>query len=387
MRLRLLLMIMCFAISLIPIAVISGLQNIQIASAFLGLILAITLVVGYVIAHFISRPLMKLTKNIDEISKGNLDVELENSEIYEINNLTASLDRVMASLKLAIYKVGLKKEEVFQEVIKEKQEAEKKLEYLLKKIDGWIWEIDENRKVRICSEKVAEALGYTPQQIIGKDILGFLPAEEAQKVKDVVNHLATQKKETASKMDFQWLYHSDRHPVWIRSYLIPVFDSQGTFHGLRCFSRDITDIHTAQEQIEKLQQQITEIDNRRQGQSLAPQIEHQSKGPPHERGLQQEFDYMFLCDEHANIVDCTTDIQQKLGYSKEEMLRLTIADVAVLETLEEIRSMLETIKKQGFIEINTIHRKKDGTSLLVQEHVQYLKERNRFLCLVKAEER
>jgi PAS domain S-box-containing protein len=101
----------------------------------------------------------------------------------------------------------------------------------------------------------------------------------------------------------------------------------------------------------------------------------------------QEFDYMFLCDEHANIIDCTTDIQQKLGYSKEEMLRLTMADVAILETLEEIRSMLETIKKQGCIEIKTIHRKKDGTSLLVQEHVQYLKERNRFLCLVKAEGR
>jgi len=96
---------------------------------------------------------------------------------------------------------------------------------------------------------------------------------------------------------------------------------------------------------------------------------------------------MFLCDEHANIIDCTTDIQQKLGYSKEEILKLTIADVAILETLEEIRSILETIKKQGCIEIKTIHRKKDGTSLLVQEHVQYLKERNRFLCLVKAEER
>jgi len=382
-----LLMIMCFAISLIPIAVITGLQNIQIATAFLGLILAITLVVGYVIAHFISRPLMKLTKNIDEISKGNLDVELEKSEIYEINNLTASLDRVMASLKLAIYKVGLKKEEVFQEVIKEKQEVEKRFEYLLKKIDGWIWEIDENRRVKVCSEKVAEALGYTPQQIIGKDVLGFLPAQDAQNVKDIINHLATQKKETANKVDFQWLHHGDHHPVWIRSYLIPVFDTQGTFHGLRCFSRDTTDIHAAQEQIDKLQQQLIERDTRSRGHTLVPQLELQAKGPDHERGLLQEFDYMFLCDEHAHIIDCTSDIQRKLGYTKEEMLKLSIADVTILETLEEIRSMLETIKKQGCIDLKTIHRRKDGTSLLVQEHVQYLKERNRFLCLVKAEER
>lgn len=386
MRLRLLLIIMCLAISLIPIAVISGLQNFQIASAFLGLILAITLAVGYVIAHFISRPLMKLTKNIDEISKGNFDVELENSEIYEINNLTASLDRVMASLKLAIYKVGLKKEEVFQEVVKEKLEAEKKLDNLLKKIDGWIWEIDKNRTVKICSEKVTEALGYTPQQIIGKDILGFLPAEEAQKFKDVVNRLATQKKESATKVDFQWLYHGNHPPVWIRSYLIPVIDNTGVFHGVRCFSRDINEMHVAQDQIEKLQNHIAELDLRVKGQPQAPQAGLQVKGPSHEKVTQQEFDYIFLCDEHANIIDCTIDIQQKLGYSKEEMLTLTVADVAILETLDEIRSMLETTKKQGSINIKTVHRKKDGTSMLVQEHIQYLTERNKFLCLVKTEQ-
>jgi PAS domain S-box-containing protein len=387
MRLRLLLMIMCFAISLIPIAVISGLQNIQIASAFLGLILAITLMVAYVIAHFISRPLVKLTKNIDEISKGNLDVELEKSEIYEINNLTASLDRVMASLKLAIYKVGLKKEEVFQEVIKEKLEAEKKLEYLLKKIDGWIWEIDENWKIRVCSEKVADALGYTPQQIIGKDVLGFLPPEDALKVKEAINHLTMQKKETTNKIDFQWLHHRDRHPVWIRSYLIPIFDTQGTFHGLRCFSRDITDIYHTQEQIKTLQRQLAQMEKRGQRKTLAPQGEYRPMESSNEKGLMQEFDYMFLCDDHANIIDCTTDIHLKLGYTKDEMLKLTIADVTVLETLEEIRSMFETIRKQGCIDMKTIHRTKDGTSLLVQEHVQYLKERNRFLCLVKMEEK
>ena len=123
MRLRLLLIIMCLAISLIPIAMISGLQGFQIASAFLGLVLIVTFTVGYAISYFITKPLVTLTKNIDEISKGNLDVELERSEIYEINNLTASLNRVMTSLKLAIHKVGLKKEDIFEEVVKAKEEA------------------------------------------------------------------------------------------------------------------------------------------------------------------------------------------------------------------------------------------------------------------------
>jgi len=134
MRLRWLLTIMCLVISLIPIAMIIGLQGLEIVTLFLGLILFITLIVAFVISYFISRPLVKLTKNIDEISKGNLEVELEKSEIYEINNLTNSLDRVMASLKLAINKVGVRKEEIFQDAVKAKEEAEAKYEILLKKI-------------------------------------------------------------------------------------------------------------------------------------------------------------------------------------------------------------------------------------------------------------
>jgi PAS domain S-box-containing protein len=374
---------MCFAISLIPIAVISGLQNFQIVSAFLGLILGITLVVGIVIAHFISRPLMKLTKNIDEISKGNLDVELENSEIYEINNLTASLDRVMASLKLAIYKVGLKKEEIFQEVIKEKEEVEKNLEYLLKKIDGWIWEIDGKGTCRVCSEKVMEILGYAPQQIIGKDIVGFLPTEEAQRLLDLIDHLAMEKQETVRRVDFPWLHHDDHHLVWVRTFLVPMFDGSGMFHGLRCFSRDVTEIHDAQEQILKLQNQLVESDRCKVGVSQVSQPVPLVQGSlPHDM-TRKEFDYMFLCDEHGNIIDCTIDVQKKLGYSKEEMLSRSVADITALETLDEIVATLDTLKTKGSIDIKTVHRRKNGTSLLVSEHIQYLKEGNRFLCQVK----
>ena len=121
MRLKVLLIMMCLTISMIPVGIIGGFVNFEIATAFLGLIVFVTFVVALVMAYFISRPLEKLTKNINEISKGNLDVELEKSEIYEINNLTESLNRVMTSLKLAIQKVGVKKGEIFEETLKAKE--------------------------------------------------------------------------------------------------------------------------------------------------------------------------------------------------------------------------------------------------------------------------
>jgi len=376
-------MIMCLAISIIPIAMISGLQGFQIASAFLVLILVITLLVGYVISYFIARPLVTLTKNIDDISKGNLDVELEKSEIYEINNLMASLDRVMASLKLAIHKVGLKKEEIFEEVIKAKEEAEKKFENVLRKIDGWIREINEKGVCTICSAKVSQTLGYDPEQMIGKEIFNYLPEKEAEKLKEALSTMPKEKTEGAKKIDLYWSYSSDKHPVWIRSYLIPVFDSSGHFLGLRCFSRDNSEIRVAQDQAKELQKKIefleTQIHNI--GEKY-PNDDH-VRLPVFDPMLGQDFDYMLLFDENAKIMDCTNDIQSKLGYNKREMLTLTLSDVSCLESHEAIKANLIEAKKHGTMRIKTIHKKKDGSSVLVSEQIKYLKDRNMFICMVK----
>jgi PAS domain S-box-containing protein len=383
MRLRWLLTIMCLAISMIPIAMISGFQGIEIATMFLGLTLFITLVVTFFISYFISIPLVNLTHNIDEISKGNLDVELEKSEIYEINNLTNSLDRVMASLKLAINKVGVKKEEIFIEAVKAKEEAEAKYELLLKKIDGWIWEIDEKGICTKCSDKITNTLGYTPKQILGKEIFRFLQLKDANHFKDIIHVLSQQKTNETNKLDLYWMNHDNTHAVWVRSFCIPVFTKEGIFHGLRCYSRDATEYHVAETKITELENKLSEA-YKQLHQMMEKQPKEKYLGEPLvSLPSQQDVDYMIVFDENEKIVDCTNDIQRILGYSKEELLSLTFSDVMYLESPGEIKTNLEEIKKQGTIHIKTIHKKKDGSSVFVSEQIRFLKDRNVFICMVR----
>jgi PAS domain S-box-containing protein len=383
MRLRWLLTIMCLAISMIPIAMISGFQGLEIATMFLGLTLFITLVVAFFTSYFISIPLVNLTHNIDEISKGNLDVELEKSEIYEINNLTNSLDRVMASLKLAINKVGVKKEEIFIEAVKAKEEAEAKYELLLKKIDGWIWEIDEKGICTKCSDKITNTLGYTPKQIIGKEIFRFLQQKEANKFKDIMHVLSQQKTDETNKLDLYWMNHDNTHTVWVRSFCIPVFTKEGVFQGLRCYSRDATEYHVAETKIVELENKLSDA---------YKQLHQIMQKQPDEKTVvepmvflpsQHDFDYMIVFDENEKIVDCTNDIQRILGYNKQELLSLTFSDVMYLESSEDIKANLEEIKKQGTINLKTIHKKKDGSSVFVSEQIRFLKDRNVFICMVR----
>ena len=384
MRLRALLIAMCLAISMIPVAIIGGFQGFQIATAFLGIIIVVTFFVSLFISYFITLPLEKLTKNIDEISKGNLDVKMEKSEIFEINKLIESLNRVMISLKLAIHKVGVKKGEIFEETIKAKDEAEEKYETLLKNIDEWIWETDEKGVCKSCSANITNTLGYKPSEIIGKNIFEFLAPEESKKVKNIFNETVRKKQYKASKFETQ-LVHKDGHNVCVLASFATIFDDLGDFRGFRGIGKDITEPKIAEEKIEDLNKKLSDMKER-----MRDVFNERGKfkyKPSMKRAMdkltEEEFDAMFIFDENANIIDCNKNMYEKLGYKKDEMLSLNLADFDYLETKEDIKDKIYKIKKQGKINLKTIHKKKNGSSIFVSESILYLKDKNMFKCIVK----
>ena len=388
MRLRVLLIIMCLAISMIPVGIIGGIGNFQIAAGFLGLIFIVTFSVAFVMSYFISRPLEKLTRNIDEISKGNLDVELEKSEIVEINTLTDSLDRVMASLKLAIHKVGIKKGEIFEEVMKAKEEVEEKYQDLLDNIEEWAWETDAKGVYVSCSKKVADVLGYTPEEVVGKTIYELMPPDEAKKVKPIFSEYS-KKQELIHKLENYYL-HKDGYKVCVFTNAIPIFDKDGNFCGYRGVHKDITTHRQSEDKIGELiikNKKLLEMRKRtrellNESEDMNGRIMSQEERIEGKR-LEKEMDSMFIFDEKARIIDCNKNMYEHLGYTKEEMLSLNIADFDALETQESIKKKIDEIKKQGNIHVKTIHKRKDGSSIFVSENIQYLKDENKFKCIVK----
>jgi len=124
--------------------------------------------IGVIISNMISSPLFKLTNSVNEITKGNLDVQLKKSHISEINNLVGSLNRILASLKLAILKVGIKKEDLEPgETDKLKKKAtgiKSKLNAILKSIPYGIDIIDKNLNILWMNDKF--------EKLFGKDAIG-----------------------------------------------------------------------------------------------------------------------------------------------------------------------------------------------------------------------
>ncbi len=96
-----------------------------------------------------------------------------------------------------------------------------------------------------------------------------------------------------------------------------------------------------------------------------------------------EIDYILLKKEKANIVDCSENIDKKLGYNKVEMLHLNLSDFDLIENKDDIEKKIKQIKKQGHVRLKTIHKRKNGSSVLVTENIKYIKDKHMFQCTVK----
>ena len=384
MRLRALLIILCLASSMIPVGIIGGLQGFDVATTFIGIILVVTLMVALAASDLISRPIEQLTKNIDEISKGKLEVQLEKSEIYEINDLTDSLNRVLASLKLAIHKVGVKRGEIFEQTVKAKKEAEEKYHKLINNIEDWIFELTPTGIISATSEKITPLLGYKPEEIIKQPIYTYMPPEQTKKIKTHLNN--TKKTQDDIEEIETWWTHKDSHELCLKIKLLPEYNDDDQIDGYHVIAKNMYPLKQAEDKIEDLTTKLSEMKNRmrtilNENTKTIPQTQTETYTHPNT----ENYDYKFIFDETSHIIDCSDSMIKHLGYQKQELLSLNIHDIDVLESKEEIIKKIQNIKKQGQTRIKTIHKHKNGKSFFVTETLQYQKNQKIFEGFVKKE--
>jgi len=385
MRLRELLIVMSLAISLIPVGIIGGFQGLQSATAFIGLIFVVTFFVSAIISYFITRPIETLTANIDEISKGNLNVQIERSEIHEINNLSQSLNRVLTSLKLAIHKVGVKKGEIFEETIKAKEQAEKKYTSLLKNLESMVWEINEKGICTFASQKITPLLGYTQEEITGVTFTDLVAPQDAKQLKNILTELNKGKITESLTTYLNW-QHKNGQYIYTKTTFHPIFDDNGNYLGIRGIGTDITNLKIAEEKITELTNELTTM-KQQINTVTSPKTTDQT--PPlkpirhiEDIDTQEDFDHTFIFDEKAQIIDADPTLYTNLGYTRDEFLNMSLSDLEFLENSQNLAEILKEIKNKGALTHKSIHRRKDGSSIFVTETVNYSPKQHTFICKV-----
>ncbi|MFO8089259.1 MAG: PAS domain S-box protein [Desulfatiglandaceae bacterium] len=118
---------------------------------------------------------------------------------------------------------------------------------------------------------------------------------------------------------------------------------------------------------EVLQASIRDITERKQAEEVLNQEEEK-----HRTIINTTIDGFWQADMQGRFVDVNDAYCRLTGYSSEELLNMSIADIEVIENPEATAKRIRKIEETGFDRFETRHRRKDGMIVDVEISVNYL---------------
>ena len=132
-------------------------------------------------------------------------------------------------------------------VEKSLKDSEFKFRNLVETTPDMIWEIDRNGIFTYISPQSSFILGYTPQEIIGKNMLSFIQPEAVDKIKEIFNtHINNFTKINTLEVP---AYRNDGNDITLEIRSVRASDNKDNNDGFQGTARDITEKTIATNQL------------------------------------------------------------------------------------------------------------------------------------------
>jgi PAS domain S-box-containing protein len=172
-------------------------------------------------------------------------------------------------LALARYVISgiLKRQEVAVLALADQEE---KFRSLVETTDDWIWEMDALGRYTYVSPRAKDILGFDPEEVLGKSIADFKSPKDAQRFREILASMDTQRKGLRSVMSASM--KKSGQLVLLETSFVPFFDAKGGLKGFRGIDRDIT------ERV-RLQESLTQSEKMASLGGLAAGMAHEINNP------------------------------------------------------------------------------------------------------------
>jgi len=134
------------------------------------------------------------------------------------------------------------------------RESEERYRRIVDTAEEGVLTIDPQEKTTFVNPKMAQMLGYTVEEMIGKALYDFMDAAARA---EAIKHVKRRKQGIAEQFDFR-LRRKDGSELWMHVSTNPVYDANGVYTGALAMMTDITERKQAAVEREKLDRKIRE---------------------------------------------------------------------------------------------------------------------------------
>jgi diguanylate cyclase (GGDEF)-like protein/PAS domain S-box-containing protein len=250
------------------------------------------------------------------------------------------------------------------------QQAESRYRTLVERMPAvvYVQEIGITGSAMYMSPQIEALTGYSPEECKDPDLRWRMVHPDDRERMQAEDE-RTGKPGEVFTTEYR-VVHRDGRTVWVRNESVMFEDTSRTRYW-QGFMVDITERKRAEEALRESEQRFRQL-------------------------FEQSVDALFVHDEEGRFVDCNSRACSLLGYSREELLSLSVGDIScnVLTAEERARKRKEggTLWQQAMaaepgtflVSFEEMNRRKDGTTFPVEVHLGSVDYRGRRMMLVSS---
>jgi len=220
--------------------------------------------------------------------------------------------------------------------------------------------IDADEQISLMNKRGYEVLGYSEREIIGQKWFDLLvPKRLREEVRGVFRQLMAGEVEPVEYYENPLLTKNGEERI-IAFHNTVLTDEDGSICAAVCSGEDITERKQAEEALQQAYERNETI-------------------------LATSMDGFYVLEPDGSLTDCNKAYCEIIGYSRDELLAMNIADLEAAETPEETAQHIETVMQTGSDRFETAHRRKDGRVVDVEISATFvqLPEESFFVCFVR----
>jgi sigma-B regulation protein RsbU (phosphoserine phosphatase) len=234
------------------------------------------------------------------------------------------------------------------------ERSEKKYRGIVETANEGIWKMDSDFNTSFVNSRMAELLGYTAEEMIGRPLFDFLIESEFEQSWP---YLERRRRRVREQLVTRYR-KKDGSVLWARVATSPVFAEDGTFEGVLAMVSDMTELRLAEVEGSRLRDKISLLS----------------------RAVEQTADSVLITDPRGSIEYVNPAFEATTGYSPGEALGKT---PRILESNLHDHDLYDRkwsrIREGTSFHGTLVTRKKSGQLYLTEQTVSPIKDRGGFI--------